>query len=174
MNDQPGVSAAMLYKSTAKSTELATVDYVDLDRFMGDWYVIANIPTPFEKNIYNAVESYRLAKPHVVATRFHYRQGGFDGPQKAMEATGFVQDTQTNARWGMQFIWPLKLDYRVIHLADDYGQTIIGRQRRDFVWIMARTPSLDAAVLEDLIQRMEGVGYTRDKLQRVPQHWPPA
>ena len=40
--------------------ELKTVDYVDLERFMGDWYVIANIPTFIEKGAVNAVESYEL------------------------------------------------------------------------------------------------------------------
>ena len=43
-----------------KFGELETVDYVDLKRFMGDWYVIANIPTFIEKGAVNAVESYEL------------------------------------------------------------------------------------------------------------------
>ena len=41
---------------------IETVDYVDLERFMGDWYVIASIPTFIEKGAHNAVESYRLAE----------------------------------------------------------------------------------------------------------------
>ena len=39
---------------------MQTVSYVDLDRFMGDWYVIANIPTFLEKGAHNAVERYDL------------------------------------------------------------------------------------------------------------------
>ena len=39
---------------------LKTVDHVDIGRFMGDWYVIANIPTYIEKGAHNAIESYRL------------------------------------------------------------------------------------------------------------------
>ena len=58
---------------------LETVDYVDLDRFMGDWYVIANIPTFLEKNAYNAVESYELDSDGTIATTFVFRKGGFDG-----------------------------------------------------------------------------------------------
>jgi apolipoprotein D and lipocalin family protein len=39
---------------------LATVNYVDIERFMGPWYVIASIPTVLEKGAHNAVETYTL------------------------------------------------------------------------------------------------------------------
>ena len=40
---------------------IQTVGSVDLKRFMGDWYVIASIPTFIETDAYNAVESYKTA-----------------------------------------------------------------------------------------------------------------
>lgn len=46
---------------------------------MGDWYVIANIPTFIETNAYNAIESYRMAQDGTVATTFSFREGGFEG-----------------------------------------------------------------------------------------------
>ena len=42
------------------ASRLETAPQVDLPRFMGDWYVIASIPTRFERNIYNAIERYDL------------------------------------------------------------------------------------------------------------------
>ena len=54
---------------------LKTVANVDLPRFMGDWYVIANIPTFIEKGAHNAVESYRLDKDGTIATTFTFRAG---------------------------------------------------------------------------------------------------
>ena len=50
---------AMVLIGTACSTQkpMPAVDYVDLKRFMGDWYVIANIPTFVDKNAFNPVES---------------------------------------------------------------------------------------------------------------------
>lgn len=57
-----------------------TVDNVDLNRFMGDWYVIASIPTFIEKDAFNAVESYRLDDDGTVATKFKFNKGSFDGP----------------------------------------------------------------------------------------------
>jgi len=150
---------------------MKTVDYVDLERFMGDWYVIASIPTFLERNAFNAVESYELKEGGVVATTFTFREGGFDGEKKEYHPKGYVTDTETNARWGMQFIWPIKADYRIVYLAEDYAQTVIGREKRDYVWIMARTPAITEEDYVKLTRFLQDIGYDTGKLRRVPQRW---
>ncbi len=150
---------------------IATVARVDLERFMGDWYVIANIPTFLEKDAHNAVESYRLAPDGTIETTFTFRAGGFDGPRKQYRPRGFVFDRESNAVWGMQFVWPIKADFRIVYLTPDYQQTVIGREARDHVWIMARTPSIpddDYARILDYLARQ---GYDVARIQRVPQDW---
>jgi len=144
---------------------------VDLKRFMGDWYVIANIPTWIEKGAHNAVESYKLNADGTIATTFTFRQDRFNGEQKSYHPTGFVVDTQSNAVWGMQFIWPFKADYRIVYVSKDYSQTIIGRIKRDYVWIMARTPSISDADYHKLIQLLKQQGYDTTRIQKVPQRW---
>jgi apolipoprotein D and lipocalin family protein len=150
---------------------LATVPKVDLQRFMGDWYVIASIPTFIEKGAHNAIESYRLDSDGTIAVTFTFRDGAFDGKEKRYTPRGFVRDTGTNALWGMQFIWPIKADFRITHLADDYSQTIISRQQRDYVWIMARTPTIAEADYQRLLNIVGGQGYDVKQVQRVPQQW---
>ena len=118
-----------------------TVESVDLQRFMGDWYVIASIPTFIETDAFNAVESYKLSEDGSIATTFRFNKGGFDDPEKIYKPRGFIEDRPSNAVWGMQFIWPFKAEYRIIYLSDDYAQTIIGRMKRDYAWIMAWTLS---------------------------------
>jgi apolipoprotein D and lipocalin family protein len=145
-----------------------TVASVDINRFMGDWYVIACIPTFIETDAYNAVESYRLDADGTIATTFRFNQGGFDGPLKVYRPTGFIRDTASNAVWGMQFIWPIKAEFRIIYLAEDYGQTIIGRTKRDYVWIMARSPVMSDADYARLIRFIEEQGYSTEKMRRVP------
>lgn len=151
---------------------LKTVDRVDLQRFMGDWYVIANIPTFIEKGAHNAMESYRLDEDGTIATTFTFRQGGFDGPVKTYTPRGFVRDRTSNAVWGMQFIWPFKAEYLIIHLNDGYTQTIIGRNKRDYLWIMARTPEISAEDYARLIADLAARGYDVSKIGKVPQSWP--
>ncbi|HWS14859.1 MAG TPA: lipocalin family protein [Candidatus Methylomirabilis sp.] len=151
---------------------LKTVDRVDIPRFMGDWYVIASIPTRIEKGAYNAVESYRLDTDGTIATTFTFRKGGFDGPVKRYEPRGFILDTTSNAAWGMRFVWPFKAEYLVIYLDAEYRQTVIGRSKRDYVWIMARTPDMPEADYQRIVEELVAAGYDARRLVRVPQRWP--
>ena len=150
---------------------IKTVAQLDLQRFMGDWYVIANIPTFIEQGAHNAVESYTLNADGSIATTFTFRDGSFHGEQKTYRPTGYIVDPQSNAVWGMQFIWPFKADYRVVYLNEDYSQTIIGRLKRDYVWIMARTPSIPEQDYRRLLQLLDEQGYDIGLIQKVPQQW---
>lgn len=163
---------AGLFGCAAARPPMPVVGNVDLERFMGDWYVIANIPTSFEEGAHNAVESYRLADDGTIETTFTFRSGSFDGEPKRYEPRGFVSDRDTNAVWGMQFVWPIRADYRIVHLTSDYSQTIIGRRQRDFVWIMARTPTIPDEDYEALVRRIAELGYDPSRIRKVPQRWP--
>jgi apolipoprotein D and lipocalin family protein len=68
----------------------------------------------------------------------------------------------------MQFIWPFKAEYRIIYLSDDYEQTIIGRTKRDYVWIMARKPWMPEEDYKRLVKFLAEQGYESAKLRRVP------
>lgn len=149
-----------------------TVEHVDLKRFMGDWYVIANIPTFIETNAYNAVENYQMNDDGSIATTFSFRQGSPDGNRKQYKPTGFIVDQQSNALWDMQFIWPFKAEYRVIYLDNEYRTTIIGRSKRDYVWLMSRHPNIDEESYRTLLLFIESQGYDINKVQKVPQVWP--
>lgn len=164
--------AVTLSACASKGPEMKTVNYVDLDRFMGDWYVIANIPTFLEKGAHNAVENYTMNEDGTIATTFTFLDGSFDGKLKEYTPKGFVKDTKSNALWGMRFIWPVKADYRIVYLDDTYTQTIIGRQKRDFVWIMARTPTISDEDYKRLITIAASLGYDTAAIEKVPQRWP--
>jgi apolipoprotein D and lipocalin family protein len=154
----------------ARPEPLPTVAHVDLERFMGRWYVLASIPTFIERDAYNAVETYELTADGTVATTFTFRRGGFDGELKQYRPRGFVRD-RSNAVWGMQFVWPVKAEYRIAHVAPDYSQTVVGRSKRDYVWIMARTPEIEPADYDRLVALISELGYDTRALARVPQRW---
>ena len=148
------------------------VNSVDLPKFMGDWYVIAAIPTAIEKEVYNGIENYKMNADGTIATTFTFYKGAFDGQFKKYEPKGFVQKEGNNALWGMQFIWPIKAEYRITYLDDAYQRTIISRNARDYVWIMARTPQISDAQYKELIDVVASYGYDMSKLRKVPQQWP--
>lgn len=166
------VALSLFFISSCSSyAPMRTVEYVDIDRFMGDWYVIANIPTFIEEGAHNAIESYEKNPDGSIDTVFTFRDGSFNGELKRYNPTGYIVEDGTNALWGMQFIWPIKADYRVVYLDQDYNITIIGREARDYVWLMARTPKIDDSEYDRLVDFIASIGYNQDLVQAVPQQW---
>jgi apolipoprotein D and lipocalin family protein len=165
-----GVAAVFSFSANGKPT-IPPVDNVDLPRFMGDWYVIAHIPTFIEKDAYDAVESYALRDDGKVQTTYRQRKGSFDAKLETMRPVGTIRPDTGNAVWGMQFVWPIRADYRIAYLSPDYRTTVIAREKRDYLWIMARTPKVDDAELQRLVQFAVAQGYDAARIQRVPQRW---
>ena len=149
---------------------------VDLDRFMGDWYVIGFIPItiPFfsEEGAHNGVESYKLTDRGVIETTYTFRDGGFDGPERRFTPKGWVYDEESNAEWRMQFVWPFKAAYLIVYLDKDYQKTIIGVPDRSHLWIMSRDSQMSEAEYQEMLDYAAGLGYETEKVKRVPQLWP--
>jgi len=165
MNTLMVVGVLLVTSCTYQPREpMQTASYVDIKKFMGDWHVLANIPTFAERGAINPLERYTLNEDGTIDTRFSFIRAK-DSTKKVLKATGFVQPGSNNAIWGMQFIWPIKADYRVIYLDPDYQTTIIGREKRDYLWIMARDPDLPQDVLEELINIAVQMGYDRQLIQ---------
>ncbi|MGM0564520.1 MAG: lipocalin family protein [Pseudomonadota bacterium] len=149
---------------------MKTVESVDLERFMGDWYVIAGIPTFIEKGTHNAVDTYTLNDDETIAITFRFNKDGFDGEEKTYHPKGFVV-SDNNAEWEIQPLWPFRAEYLVVYLDEDYQHTIIGRSKRDYIWIMARTPQVSDDTYQTMIQRAEELGYDTEQINPVPQQW---
>ena len=142
---------------------------VDTVRFMGRWYVIACIPSFIERHEYNAVESYHQDAQGRIQTVFTFNEGSFDGPARRLTPVGFVTPGTRGTVWGMRFIWPIKADYRVMFVDADYSHTVIGREKRDYAWIMARTPTMPDTDYERLSALLRTQGYNTARLRKVPQ-----
>ncbi len=157
-----------------KREPIPLVASVELSRFMGDWYEIGFIPIKKVRDAHNGVETYSMNADGSIATVYRYRDGGFDQPLKVMTPTGFVKAGSNNALWGMRLVWPFQSEYRIVYLDADYAVTIIGRNARDYVWLMARDPQMsdeDFNRYRDLIADM---GYDVTHFKRQPQRWPEA
>jgi len=167
-----GVAAVVLVACAASPERqvppLALAASVDLPRFMGDWYVIAAIPTAFENDAHNPMERYRLEPDGTVATTFSFNKGAPDGPRSQYDSRGFVVAGSANAIWEQQYVWPFRADYRISYVADDYSAVIVTRLKRDYVWIMARQRSIPEAELRRLADFVAAQGYDPNLLKRMP------
>jgi hypothetical protein len=82
-----------------------------------------------------------------------------------------LYNATNRSTWGMQFLWPFEAEYLISYLDAGYTQTIIARNKRDLVWIMARTPTLPDADYERLVAQVKAWGYDVSALRRMPQRW---
>ncbi len=160
--------------ATSSHPPLPRPDSVDLNRFMGDWYVIGFIPLPPEKDAWNGIESYALNSDGSIATTYRFRANHADGELKTYTPTAEIVPGTDNTQWKMQFLWPFKADYRIAYVSEDYSITIIARDARDYVWLMARQPQLSAAVLADMESRIGAMGHNLEEFIYQPQRWPEA
>lgn len=171
----PGALAAsmllLMLSACASHPPQRQVEDLDLQRFMGDWYVQAHIPTRTERNAYNGVESYALDDDGRVLTSYVFRKGAFDADLKVMEPTAFVTD-ESNSKWGMRFIWPFKAEFLVSFIDSEYTETIIARTKRDYVWVMTRAPQISDERITALTAQVAELGYDLSELRVVPQRWP--
>ena len=89
---------------------MKTVEFVDLERFMGDWYVIANIPTFIEKKATNALESYELMDDgKTIKTTFSFFNESPEGKKKVYNPTvSFILKTN---RWRIRLSGLLNLHF---------------------------------------------------------------
>ncbi len=154
-----------------KNIRSQLVPRVDIPRFMGDWFVIATIPTPFEKGAHNAIERYEWNKKEErVDVSFFYNKDSFTGDVELITQKGWVQNKGEGAYWKVQPFWPLKFDYLVIGLDPQYRWSIVGVPDRSYVWIMARTPQMSEEDYQVATQKIEKLGYDLTKLIKVPHN----
>ena len=156
-------------------TPLRTVEHVDLPRYMGDWYVIANIPYFAEKNCVDSVESYALRPDGDIDNWFTCRRKSFDAPmERKASALAVVDNKQTNAEWHVRFFRVISVKYLVLDLDPNYQWVAVGHPSRRYGWVMARTKTLAPETYEAILQRLAAQGYDTSRFVKVPQRAAPA
>lgn len=161
-----------ILSSCSTSNYSKTVQKVDLDRFMKKWYVIAGRLTFLEKGAHNAVEEYKFSKKEQqIDINFYFNQDSFDGKIKNIPQKGWVENKDSNAHWKISPFWPLKFDYLVIALAEDYSWTAIGVPNTKYIWIMADSWDMSEAKLQEIVNEVKRNGYPVNDIKRVPQKW---
>lgn len=146
-----------------------TVSYLDLNKFMGQWYILAGRFTVFEKGFHNSIETYQYnSETKQIHMNYTYRKNSFTGDVKSVQKTGWVHNTETNAHWKISPFWPLQLDYLIIDIAEDYSWAAIGIPNQKYLWIIARDHHNAEAVISIAVQRLDKLGYDSTQLTKVP------
>ena len=151
---------------SAQELQLATVE---LPKYMGHWYIIANIPY-FGENGYVASQSeWTLRDDGKIADAYIGRKGGFDAPETRREFVDTVLPDTGNAHWRVRLFWPISVSQLTLYVDPMYQYTILGYPDKSLGWIFARTPYITEAKYQELLGRLEEQGYDISRFRKVPQ-----
>jgi apolipoprotein D and lipocalin family protein len=164
------VATAAALHSQAKHEHLETVPYVDVARYMGEWYEVASFPNRFQKGCHCTMAKHTLNQEKgYVEVLNSCRKGSATGKTDEAKGKAFIKDTTTNAKLKVQFFWPFRGDYWIIALADDYSYAMVGHPNREYLWILNRMPQMEEVVYQKLVATVQEKGFNTKLLQRTDQ-----
>ncbi len=165
------LSLAVFTGSTsATKPPLVSQARVDLQRYMGRWWVIAHTPYFAERGKVATADEYTLRPDGTIDNVYVYRKA-FDKPEKRTSGVAKVVPGTNNAQWRIGFFGGLiKADYLILEVAPDYSWALIGQPSRKLAWIFARDPKMGDARMMELAKKFSAYGYDPGKLVRVPQN----
>eukprot|EP00924_Labyrinthula_sp_SR-Ha-C_P001044 snap_masked-scaffold_7-processed-gene-11.7-mRNA-1 protein AED:1.00 eAED:1.00 QI:0/0/0/0/1/1/2/0/182 len=162
---------------------------INVDNFVGDWYVVALKPTALEKSAFNPMESYtkgETGSKNCLDVLFTYNKGALDGPAKSFPQKLYPSNTDGN--WKLQPLKavPFKLNYVIIDIGGTYSKTeknpdgtvqvkdyykyvIVGHPSRSNFWILCRVPDPPQKLITDCLITLQQAGFDTMKTM-YPEH----
>lgn len=144
------------------------VKSIDLERYSGKWFVIACIPTSFDKHWNYVTETYSVnAKGKIDIYTTYIKHN--DPNQKEVRSKGFPDKKCNNTKWKVQFVWPFRADYLIEEIDNNYFYTVAGHPKRKYLYIMNRTGTMGDIQYKEIVDRCAAKGYDVTKIRKVLQ-----
>ena len=150
--------------STMQNVNNETVESLDLNQYVGEWYEIARFDHFFECGMDHNKAVYTLCDDGTVSV---HNSGIRDGELK--EVRGIAKTTDNPALLRVSFFKPFYSDYRVLYIDADYQYALVGCGSSNYLWILSRTPQLDDYSKEIILSDATRRGYDVSKFIWVNQ-----
>ena len=170
-----GGAALLAQTLRAQEKPLDVVPQVDFERYTGKWYEIARLPFRYQENCARDVTATYTLRPDgriTVVNRCVRKDGtvseaegvarGVDGKPPSVLEVRFAPG------W-LSFLPMVWGDYQIIQLGPDYEYSVVGTPNRKNLWILARTPKLDAKLYRSLLDKAEAQGFDVSRLIETEQ-----
>lgn len=142
---------------------------VDLQRYAGRWYIIANIPYFAERGMVGSWFDINFTAPDRFEDIYWGRDGSLEAPPSSFTMRGYVKPGTGNAYWRETPLWPLYLSYLILYVDPEYRTALVGYPGRGYGWVLSREPQMDEASYQALLARFAAQGYDTSQFQRIPQ-----
>jgi apolipoprotein D and lipocalin family protein len=163
------LTIAAITACTSSDPPLTLAPDVDLTRYAGRWYVIANIPYFAEKGNVGSYFDISFQPGDKLIDVYTARPKDFDAPAKSFTMNGYVVPDTGNARWRESPFWPIYLSYLILYVDPQYQTALVGYPGRSYGWVFARQPVIDDPTYQSLLGRFKDQGYDITQFRRVPQ-----
>lgn len=173
-----GVVLALIAGVMSQAAPLQVVDNLDPDRYVGEWFEIARLPNRFQDK----------CAADVVARYSRRKDGGFNVVNRCRKRDGTIVDAAGVARTVkgrppsvlevrfapafLSFLPQVWGDYQVMALDAGHTSALIGTPDRKYLWVLSRTPELNAARYDELMSIATQQGFDVSKVIRTPQTRP--
>lgn len=158
----------------ARSTaDIPAVSNFDTEAYMGTWYEIARLDNTFERGLSAVMAEYQLERGRLrLANRGWHAE---DGRWSRSTGRGYQPSPErAEGRFRVTFFWPFHGSYRIIALDDAYQWALVTGGDRSWLWILARSPDLDPAVRDQLLEQARALDFPVDELIWVEHDVPAA
>ncbi len=146
----------------------AVATNLDLQRFQGHWYEIARVPRDYDVDCRDTVADYQLTNSRQLEMRHSCVSGSGAGSEQKFQGLASVDEASVPAKLTLQ-IGSYAASYWVLEVGDDYEYAVIGHPSRTMLWVLSRTPELDAARYDHALSLATGRGFDVSQMKKTPQ-----
>lgn len=169
----PPVRAAFIFSAALAVAKAASpppvIPVLDVNRYTGTWYEVARFPNRFEKACARDVTAqYSLREDGKIEVTNSCKKA--DGKQKIAKGTASrAEKDGPAAKLKVTFFWPFYGDYWVLDIEPNYRWALVGSPKRDYLWVLSRSPQMDIATYEHVVAKAQSLGFESARLVRTPQ-----
>lgn len=141
----------------------------ELEKYLGTWYEIARFDHSFERGLEGITANYSLRSDGKIRVLNQGYKGSLNGKLKKAEGKAKLTSPETPRNLKVSFFWNFYGSYNILELDANYQYALIGSNSDKYLWILSRTPQLDKAILDQLLEKAKARGYDTSKLIMVQQ-----
>ena len=159
----------LIFVSFLKGADtMKTVEFVDLEKFMGKWFVIALVPNMIEKGATNSSDTYALNNDGTIDITYDAIK---DGKERQIKQKGTVIDKSSNAEWTIQMRKPfvpfMKFPFKIVYVDENYEYMAVGYPKNTMGWIMGRSSQISSEDYDKIMSSLIDLGYTKNQFEFV-------
>lgn len=170
-----GGAALLSQALRAQEKPLDVVPQVDFERYAGKWYEIARLPFRYQEDCARDVTATYTPRPDAritVVNRCVEKDGKVNNAEGVARRVDGKPPSVLKVRFApgwLSFLPMVWGDYQIIELGPDYEYTVVGTPDRKYLWILARTPKLDAELYRSLVEKAKAQGFDVSRLIETEQ-----